>query len=82
MTTDAGPFRLLPPKRSSTPLCFTTKEVPLSIIYLHKEIVRGNGDIYRERGDKVFTMIVPSQEEGKKFSYLNDAEEVWLIYQR
>jgi hypothetical protein len=74
-------FRL-PSRKQSSPICLNVKEIPLSIIYLHKQIVSGNGDIYRERGDKVFTMIIPSQTEGKKFSFINDAEEVWLIYQR
>lgn len=57
--------------------------IPAYITYLHKQIVGGNGDEYRETdGGSALTMISPLPIDQTHFPYLKDVEEVWLVYRR
>ena len=72
---------MLGPKR--TPMIhIDTAEIPSFIPYLHKLIVEGHGDHYRETDLRVFTKVIPCATDQSHFPYLKDVEEVWVVYSR
>lgn len=56
--------------------------LPLWLVYLHKQAVLGNADRYRETSDgkRCYVIIAPNEAEKKRFTCIDDVEEVWIVY--
>lgn len=56
--------------------------IPLWLVYLHKQVILGNADRYRETVDqcKAYVIIAPNEAEKQRFPCLSDIEEVWIVY--
>lgn len=60
----------------------TATRMPLWMVYLHKQVVLGNADRYRETEDqsRAYVIIAPNEAEKLRFPCLSDIEEVWIVY--